>query len=182
MKRSGYVATMQNVLSITESERVRSVEIWIDPSKTVKEGSVCGTWLPSPVRSILAARNCLHLLSARRRCLRRNPSCHAPFVVSSSTIIESVPETEEVHSHGSSEIAFLRLSTVAESKLECVPCTHQESFKVYISMDYTPPSPSFTHLETFSPRRLWRKHFFWQGTCNLCNYPGLHAYIQCMCI
>ena len=138
---------------------MESLEIWIDPSKMVKEGSVCGTWLPSPVKSILAPRKSLHLLSARRRCLRRNPSCSAPFEVSSSAIIDSVPVTEEVQCHGSSEIAFLRLSTLAESKPKCVSGTHQECFKVCISKEYSPPSLSLTRLESFSPRRLWQKHF-----------------------
>lgn len=150
---------------------MRILEIWVDPSKTVKERSVCGTWLPSPVKSILAPRKSLHLLSARRPCLRRNPSCNAPFEVSSSTMIDSVPETEEVHSHGSSEIAFLRLSTQAESKAKCMPDTRHESFKVFISKEYSPPSPSLARVESFSPRKLWQKHFLCPS--NLCSFQGM---------
>ena len=161
---------MESVLGISEGERIRSLEIWIDPSKMVKEGSECGTWLPSPVKSILAPRKSLHLLSARRRCLLRNPSCNSPVRVSSSAIIDSAPEAEEVHSHGSSEIAFLRLSTVGESKPKCVPRTNRGCFEVCISEEYSRPSTSLMRLQNFSPKRLWQKHYLCPS--NLCSFPG----------
>ena len=162
---------MESVLSISEGERIGSLEIWIDPTKMVKEGSECGTWLPSPVKSILAPRKSLHLLSARRRCLLRNPSCNSPLGVSSSAIMDSALEAEEVHSHGSSEVAFLRLSTLGESKSKCMPPgTDRDCFEVCISEEYSRPSTSLMRLQNFSPKRLWQKHYLCPS--NLCSFPG----------
>lgn len=169
----GKGSAMEAVFDISEDERMGSLEIWIDPSTIGREGSLCGTWLPSPVKSILAPRKSLHMLSARRHCLRRIQPYNAPHQVSSLALIDSVLETEELHRHGSSEITFVRLSTIEEALSKCVQGVHQECLKVYITNDYSPPPPTLRCAKSYSPRRLWQKHLICRRNSEY--FSGMHV-------